>query len=77
MNDVFLNTQLEEQLTTLHNEGTVWRTVFIHKNQELLQTGGKKDDVAIDAFRNSLDFGAVVMNAHEHQYVRTTSLSGY
>lgn len=71
-----LNVNLKAQLQVMEDNDVVWRTVFVHKNQRLLQTGSKIDEVGNQAYENSLSFGAVVMNSHEHTYARTKQLSG-
>lgn len=74
--DEFLNADLREALQNADENDAMWRLVFIHKNQRLLQTGGKSDEVGIQAYENSLEFGALVHNSHEHTYARTKELYG-
>ena len=74
MNDDELNANLQNQLRFMQENNVIWRTVYIHKNQELLQTGSKKDEVGYLAYELSIAMGAAVMNAHEHQVARTKSL---
>lgn len=75
LNDPFLNEALEDHLEHLNTSGVTWKTVFIHKNQHLLQTGDKEDEVGYFAFEKSIEHGALVVNSHEHQYARTKQLS--
>lgn len=75
-NDDFLNEDLSEGLAAADSQDVVWRLVYIHKNQRLLQTGGKRDEVGVEAFENSLRYGAYVLNSHEHTYARTKELYG-
>lgn len=75
-NDDFLNEELKDGLRRADRLNVLWRLVFIHKNQRLLQTGGKRDEVGWSAFENSLQYGAFVFNGHEHTYARTKQLHG-
>ena len=74
MDDAQLNRNLEQQLGVMEENKLLWRSVFIHKNQHLLQTGTKFDEVGYFAYQESFRRGAAVMTAHEHSYARTKQL---
>jgi hypothetical protein len=48
-----------------------------HKNQRLMQVGGKTDEVGWDSYRRCLEGGAIIATGHEHSYSRTHLLSAF
>eukprot|EP00924_Labyrinthula_sp_SR-Ha-C_P014979 maker-scaffold_9-snap-gene-4.13-mRNA-1 protein AED:0.00 eAED:0.00 QI:191/1/1/1/1/1/4/95/507 len=74
MDDEFLEEELESQLDILNSSSVLWRNLFIHKNQKLLQTGDKADEVGWKAYELSIKYGTTVFNSHEHTYARTKEL---
>lgn len=52
-----------------------WRICAWHKNQRLMQVGGKTDEVGWTAYENCRQRGAIIMTGHEHSYSRTHLLS--
>jgi predicted phosphodiesterase len=52
-----------------------WRICAWHKNQRLMQVGGKTDEVGWTAYENCRNRGAIIMTGHEHSYSRTHLLS--
>ena len=75
--DEILNAKLVEQLQVLQNQNVTWKNVFIHKNQKILQTGGKRDEVGWGAYEAALAFGATMYNGHEHAFARTKQISAF
>jgi len=53
----------------------VWRIASWHKNQHLMQPGGKNDETGWGVYETSRRAGAVIATAHEHSYSRTHLLS--
>ena len=49
----------------------IWRICSWHKNQELMQVGGKRDEVGWEPYEACREGGAIVATAHEHSYSRT------
>ena len=75
--DERLNAKLVEQLQLFENQNVTWKSVFIHKNQHILQTGSKKDEVGWAAYEAALASGAAMYNGHEHAYARTKQISAF
>lgn len=59
---------LEDQLTA---DTSRWRICSWHKNQRLMQVGGKGDEVGWEAYEICREQGAIIATAHEHSYSRT------
>jgi hypothetical protein len=59
---------LAEQLT---QTDAIWRICSWHKNQRLMQVGGKGDEVGWGAYETCREGGAIIATAHEHSYART------
>jgi hypothetical protein len=53
----------------------VWRIASWHKNQHLMQAGGKSDETGWGVYEESRRAGAIIATAHEHSYSRTHLLS--
>ncbi len=53
----------------------IWKICSWHKNQQLMQVGGKTDEVGWDAYEICREAGAIIATAHEHSYSRTHLLS--
>lgn len=53
------------------NHETDWKICSWHKNQHLMQTGGKTDEVGWEAYEECRKNGAIIATAHEHAYART------
>jgi 3',5'-cyclic AMP phosphodiesterase CpdA len=49
----------------------IWRICSWHKNQRLMQVGGKSDEVGWSAYEACREGGAIIATAHEHSYART------
>ncbi len=54
-----------------------WKICAWHKNQRLMQVGGKGDEVGWEAYDTCRDYGAIIATAHEHSYERTTVLRNF
>lgn len=48
-----------------------WRICSWHKNQELMQVGGKSDETGWETYEACRQGGAIIATAHEHSYSRT------
>lgn len=69
-------TDHEEYLTTqLSSSTNLWRICAWHKNQQLMQVGGKTDEVGWEAYEICRENGAIIATGHEHSYSRTFVLS--
>lgn len=54
-----------------------WRISFWHKNQQLMQIGGKQDEVGWNVYEQSRKGGAIIATGHEHSYCRTYEMSSF
>ncbi|NIR46632.1 MAG: hypothetical protein GWN99_19690 [Gemmatimonadetes bacterium] len=54
---------------------STWRICSWHKNQRLMQVGGKSDDTGWEVYESCRAGGAIIATAHEHSYSRTHLLS--
>jgi predicted phosphodiesterase len=52
-----------------------WRISIWHKNQHLMQAGGKSDESGWRVYEESRRAGAIIATGHEHSYSRTHLLS--
>jgi len=55
----------------------VWRVVSWHKNQRLMQIGGKINEVGWEAYDIARVHGAFIATGHEHSYCRSYMMSDY
>jgi Calcineurin-like phosphoesterase len=55
----------------------VWRICSWHKNQKLMQVGGKDDEVGWKPYETCREGGAIVATAHEHSYSRTHLMDNF
>jgi hypothetical protein len=55
--------------------GAPWRISSWHKNQHLMQAGGKSDETGWGVYEESRRAGAIIATGHEHSYSRTHLLS--
>ena len=55
----------------------LWKVCSWHKNQRLMQVGGKSDEVGWTAFDTCRENGAIIAMGHEHSYSRTYAMSNY
>ncbi len=56
-------------------DASVWSICSWHKNQQLMQVGGKTDETGWDVYERCREQGAIIATAHEHSYSRTHLLS--
>lgn len=56
-------------------DNSVWSVCSWHKNQRLMQVGGKLDETGWDVYEEARKGGAIIATAHEHSYSRTHLLS--
>jgi uncharacterized protein (TIGR03437 family) len=63
---------IREQLAADHS---VWSVCSWHKNQRLMQVGGKTDETGWGVYEEARAGGAIIATAHEHSYSRTHLLS--
>ncbi len=54
-----------------------WRICSWHRNQRLMQVGGKGDEVGWEPFKACREGGAIVATAHEHSYSRTHLMNNF
>ena len=52
-----------------------WRVCSWHKNQQLMQTGDKKNETGWGVYNECMAWGAMIMTGHEHSYERTYQMS--
>lgn len=61
--------------SSLSQSTHLWRICAWHKNQRLMQVGGKSDEVGWQAYETCRQYGAIIATGHEHSYARTHLLS--
>jgi len=54
-----------------------WSICSWHKNQKLMQVGGKGDEVGWEAYKACRKGGAIVATGHEHSYSRTHLMNNF
>jgi hypothetical protein len=54
-----------------------WRICSWHKNQRLMQVGGKPDEVGWTVYDECRAGGAIIATGHEHSYARTHLMSNF
>ncbi len=59
----------------LKNDTHTWKVCSWHKNQQLMQIGGKTDEQGWPDYETCRKYGAVIATAHEHSYERTKTLT--
>jgi hypothetical protein len=63
--------------SALTNSSAKWKVCAWHKNQRLMQVGGKKDEVGWDAYDICRAHGAIIATGHEHSYSRTFVMNNF
>ena len=53
------------------SDGYIWKICAWHKNQRLMQVGGKLDETGWDVYEECRKGGAIIATGHEHSYSRT------
>ncbi len=61
----------------LDNDNSLWRICSWHKNQRLMQVGGKGDSTGWGVYEACREGGAIVATGHEHSYSRTHLMSNF
>jgi len=61
----------------LAEHAVVWKIVSWHKNQRLMQIGGKTDEVGWDTYDTARKYGAIIATGHEHSYCRSHLMSDF
>lgn len=56
-------------------DNSVWTICSWHKDQRLMQVGGKSDEAGWAVYEEARQGGAIIATAHEHSYSRTHLLS--
>lgn len=59
----------------LEADTSTWRICSWHKNQEVMQVGGKTDETGWGVYEACRAGGAIIATGHEHSYSRTYLLS--
>ena len=62
------DTFIRDQLAA---DKSIWRICSWHKNQRLMQVGGKQDEVGWGPYEECRKGGAIIATGHEHSYERT------
>ena len=53
----------------------IWKFVSWHKNQRLMQIGGKSDETGWAVYDTTREHGAIIATGHEHSYCRSYTMS--
>ncbi|MEP1782918.1 IPT/TIG domain-containing protein [Reichenbachiella sp.] len=61
----------------LDADNSKWRISFWHKNQRLMQIGGKSNEAGWYVYEESRKGGAIIATGHEHSYSRTYEMSNF
>lgn len=61
----------------LESDNSTWRVSFWHKNQKLMQIGGKSDEAGWEVYEASRKGGAIMATGHEHSYSRTYEMANF
>lgn len=61
----------------LAHDNSTWRICSWHKNQRLMQVGGKKDEVGWGPYEECRKGGAIIATGHEHSYSRTHLMESF
>ncbi|HSG80615.1 MAG TPA: metallophosphoesterase [Gemmatimonadota bacterium] len=70
--DTVYSNYFEAQLLA---DTSTWRICSWHKNQRLMQVGGKSDEAGWEVYESCRAGGAIIATGHEHSYSRTHLLS--
>ena len=66
------DTYIRDQLAA---DSSVWSICSWHKDQKLMQAGGKEDETGWGVYEEARKGGAIIATAHEHSYSRTHLMS--
>lgn len=70
MHDSYIREQLAQ-------DRSIWRLCSWHKNQKLIQVGGKQDEVGWQPYEECRKGGAIIATAHQHSYSRTHLMDNF
>ncbi len=68
---------IREALGSEEAKESLWRICSWHKNQRLMQVGGKKDSVGWEPYEECRKGGAIIATGHEHSYSRTHLMDSF
>ena len=68
---------IREALASKEAEESPWRICSWHKNQSLMQVGGKGDGVGWEPYEECRKGGAIIATGHEHSYSRTHLMDNF
>lgn len=68
---------IKEALASNEARESLWRICSWHKNQTLMQLGGKGDAVGWEPYDECRKAGAIVATGHEHSYSRTHLMDSF
>ncbi len=74
INSTVAGNHIRDQLA---NNNADWKISFWHKNQRLMQIGGKNDEAGWNVYEESRKGGALMATGHEHSYSRTYEMSNF
>ena len=66
------DTYIRDQLAA---DTSAWSICSWHKDQKLMQVGGKPDETGWGVYEEAMKGGAIIATAHEHSYSRTHLMS--
>ena len=68
---------IKEALASREAQEALWRICSWHKNQRLMQVGGKRDKVGWEPYEECRRGGAIIATGHEHSYSRTHLMDSF
>ena len=68
---------IKEALASQEARESLWRICSWHKNQRLMQVGGKRDEVGWEPYEECRRGGAIIATGHEHSYSRTHLMDSF
>ena len=71
------SSHIREALASKEAEESIWRICSWHKNQSLMQVGGKGDGVGWEPYEECRKGGAIIATGHEHSYSRTHLMDNF
>lgn len=61
----------------LENDYSIWKICSWHKDQRLMQTGSKQDEVGWEVYDECRKGGAIIATGHQHSYSRTHLMDNF
>ena len=68
---------ITEALASQEAQEALWRICSWHKNQRLMQVGGKGNSVGWEPYEECRKGGAIIATGHEHSYSRTHLMDSF